>query len=120
MIRRPPRSTLFSLHDALPIYANGAPLGVWSNFAIHPTSFGDENLLFSGDNAATTERLVEDEMLRDAAARGLSPAARPVNVWTNGTEGDVSPDGGVQRDPDLPGNDPHSTLEHQNTAFGSA
>src|SRR5436309_8598658 len=24
MIRRPPRSTLFSLHDALPIFSNGA------------------------------------------------------------------------------------------------
>jgi neutral ceramidase len=100
--------------------AKGAPLGVWSNFGIHPTSFGDENLLFSGDNAATTERLVEDEMIRDAAARGLTPATRPVNVWTNGTEGDVSPDGGVQRDPGLPGNDPHSTLEHATNAFGSA
>ena len=37
--------------------ADGGPIGVWSNFAVHPTSFGDSNLLFSGDNAATTERL---------------------------------------------------------------
>ena len=31
---------------------DGRPLGAWSNFAVHPTSFGDDNLLFSGDNAA--------------------------------------------------------------------
>src|SRR3954447_20729132 len=29
----------------------GRPLGLWSNFAVHPTSFGDGNLDFSGDNA---------------------------------------------------------------------
>jgi hypothetical protein len=100
--------------------ARGAPLGVWSNFAVHPTSFGDENLLFSGDNAATTERLVEDELFRDAAARGVQPKERPVNVWTNGTEGDVSPDGGVERDPSLAGNDPRATLQHATNSFGSA
>ena len=98
--------------------AKGAPLGVWSNFAIHPTSFGDDNLLFSGDNAATTERLVEDEMFRDAAARGVAPANRPVNVWTNGTEGDVSPDGGVERDAD--GGTGHTELQFATGGFGSA
>ncbi|HEX6117381.1 MAG TPA: neutral/alkaline non-lysosomal ceramidase N-terminal domain-containing protein [Solirubrobacterales bacterium] len=60
---------------------DGAPIGTWSNFAVHPTSFGDSNLLFSGDNAATTERLVEDEV-------------GGTLVWSNGAEGDVSPNGG--------------------------
>ena len=100
--------------------ADGTPLAVWSNFAIHPTSFGDENLLFSGDNPATTERLVEDEMLRDAAAQGRTPAARPVNVWTNGTEGDVTDDPDPERDPDLPRNDPRSALQHVVGGFGEA
>jgi neutral ceramidase len=97
--------------------ARGAPLGVWSNFAIHPTSFGDDNLLFSGDNAATTERLVEDEIERDWGRGGLK--YRPVNVWTNGTEGDVSPDGGTASDPTDP-DQAHRALEVSNTAFGSA
>jgi neutral ceramidase len=97
--------------------ARGAPLGVWSNFAVHPTSFGDDNLLFSGDNAATTERLVEDEIVR--AAAGLPLAHRPVNVWTNGTEGDVSPDGGTASDATEPAQ-AHRGLEHSTTAFGDA
>jgi neutral ceramidase len=99
--------------------AKGAPLGAWSNFAIHPVSFGGDNLLFSGDNAATTERLVEEEMLRDAVAAGRTPAHRPVNVWTNGAEGDVSPNGGTESDATEP-NGPHRQLEHSNSSFGSA
>jgi neutral ceramidase len=55
-------------------------IAVWSNFAIHPTSFGDGNLNFSGDNAGVTERLVER-------------ATGAVDVWTNANEGDTSPDG---------------------------
>lgn len=100
--------------------AQGAPIAVWSNFAVHPTSFGDDNLLFSGDNAATAERLVEEELLRDAAGRGITPKTRPVDVWTNGTEGDVSPDGGVERDPTVPGDDAHSRLQQTTNGFGEA
>lgn len=98
--------------------AKGAPLGVWSNFALHQTSLGEENLMFSGDNAATAERLVEDEMLRDARARGIAPATRPVNVWTNGAEGDVSPDGGTESDP----TEPSKPLQYASGApgFGGA
>jgi neutral ceramidase len=59
---------------------DGTPVAAWSNFAIHPTSFGDDNLLFSGDNAATAERVAEGRI------------GAPV-VWTNSAEGDVSPDG---------------------------
>ena len=99
--------------------AKGAPLGAWSNFALHQVSFGGDNLLFSGDNAATTERLVEEEMLRDAVAAGRAPAHRPVNVWTNGAEGDVSPDGGTESDPSEPAG-PHRQLQHSNSGFGSA
>jgi len=76
---------------------NGSPLGVWSNFAQHQTSFGDENLLFSGDNAAFAERIVEDGIRREAARRRQTPAGPIVNVWTNGAEGDISPDGGAQK-----------------------
>ena len=79
--------------------ADGRPIGVWSNFAIHETSFGDENLLFSGDNAGYTERIVERAIRDDARRRG-KPARRPetvVNVWTNSNEGDISPDGGADK-----------------------
>lgn len=100
--------------------ANGAPMAAWSNFAIHPVSFGDENLLFSGDNAATAERLVEDEILRDARDARRPPRHPPVNVWTNGAEGDVSPDGGIERDATEPQNSPRQQLEHSPTSFSSA
>jgi hypothetical protein len=39
--------------------AKGKPMALWSNFAVHPTSFGDGNLLFSGDNAGIAARLAE-------------------------------------------------------------
>src|SRR3954462_3641996 len=58
----------------------GRPLGLWSNFAVHPTSFGDGNLDFSGDNAGVAARLAE-------AKTGA------VDVWTNAAEGDASPNG---------------------------
>ena len=85
-----PRLTVIRVDET-----DGRPIGVWSNFAIHETSFGDENLLFSGDNAAFTERIVEQKIRRRARRRG-TPARRPktvVNVWTNSNEGDISPDG---------------------------
>jgi neutral ceramidase len=62
--------------------AKGKPLAVWSNYAIHATSFGDGNKLFSADNPGYTERIVEK-----AVGKGA------VNVWTNSNEGDISPDG---------------------------
>ena len=69
---------------------DGHPIAVWSNFAVHQTSFGSENLLFSGDNAAFAERIAEE---RIAAAAPVPPRGdRPVaNVWTNGSEGDIAP-----------------------------
>lgn len=83
---------------------DGRPIGVWSNFAIHATSFGDENLLFSGDNPAFTERIVERKIRARARRLGI-PARRPgtvVNVWTNSNEGDISPDGGTEKVPAEP------------------
>jgi neutral ceramidase len=69
---------------------DGQPLGAWSNFAIHPTSFGDGNLLFSGDNAAFAERLAEERMEDEATVPPRQD--RPVaNVWTNSNQGDISP-----------------------------
>src|SRR3954468_10487054 len=66
--------------------AKGKPIALWSNFAVHPTSFGDGNLLFSGDNAGIAARLAEQAVAREAGrkARGI------VNVWTNGAQGDIS------------------------------
>jgi len=73
--------------------AGGTPLAVWSNFAIHPTTFGDENLLFSGDNVAYADRAVEAAIARRARRAGVpaGQAKRFLNVWTNGNEGDISP-----------------------------
>jgi neutral ceramidase len=107
--------------------ADGRPLAAWSNFAIHPTSFGDENLLFSGDNAGYAERYAEEGIAARARKAGRPAAQEVVNVWTNGAEGDVSPSG----DPDDPerqlaaGDDddgkPSSTrLQYVNTDFASA
>jgi len=87
--------------------AAGRPMGVWSNFAVHATSFGDGNLLFSGDNPGYTEEIVERTLARKAGGREV------VNVWTNGNEGDISPDGG----PDRAGGEP---LQHVTSSFGSA
>ena len=100
--------------------ANGSPIGVWSNFAVHNTSFGAGNLLFSGDNAATTERFVEQEMAGEAAARGIPAAHAPVDVWSNANEGDIAPDGDPARDPTVPSNDPHSSLDYVVNSFGGA
>ena len=77
---------------------DGTPLGVWSNFAVHPTSFGASNLLFSGDNPGAAERLAEEKITQEAARQGPAPPAdRPlVNVWTNGNEGDISASGGSE------------------------
>jgi neutral ceramidase len=61
--------------------AQGRPMALWSNFAIHGTSFGDDNHLLSGDNMSVSERLAE----REIAERAPGTQRRPVvNVWTNG------------------------------------
>jgi neutral ceramidase len=77
---------------------DGSPIGLWSNFAVHLTSFGAQNLLLSGDNAATTERIVEHEVAREAGLPEPAPGppgsgGGPVLAWTTGAQGDVSPDG---------------------------
>jgi len=71
-------------------HVDGRPMAVWSNFAIHGTSFGDGNHLISGDNMAFSARLAE----RTIAEETGHPV---VNVWTNGAEGDVSPNGGNEK-----------------------
>jgi neutral ceramidase len=111
---------------------DGRPIGVWSNFAIHETSFGDENLLFSGDNAAFTARIVEDALRKDGIRRG-KPARRyetVVNVWTNANEGDISPDGGTDKVPaepmaaepsqEAPKPPPEESLQYAGNSFASA
>src|SRR3954466_181253 len=69
--------------------ADGTPLALWSNFAVHPTSFGDGNLLFSGDNAGIAARLAESAITRLSGRK----RAKVVDVWTNGAQGDISPAG---------------------------
>jgi neutral ceramidase len=96
-----PSLTVLRVDDAA-----GRPMAVWSNFAIHETSFGDGNLLFSGDNAAFTERIVESE-LKKAGGHDV------VNVWTNASEGDISPNGG-------PSSLGGEQAEHVNSSFAGA
>jgi len=69
---------------------DGQPLGVWSNFAVHPTSFGAGNLLFSGDNAAFAERIAERQ-IADSASVPPRHDRPVVDVWTNSNEGDQAP-----------------------------
>ncbi|MDQ3739950.1 MAG: neutral/alkaline non-lysosomal ceramidase N-terminal domain-containing protein, partial [Actinomycetota bacterium] len=97
-----PTLTVLRVDDAA-----GRTMAVWSNFAIHETSFGDENLLFSGDNAAFTERIVESKLKKAGTPHDV------VNVWTNGNEGDISPNGG----PTAIGGEP---ADHVNSSFASA
>ena len=66
----------------------GAPIAVWSNFAVHPTSFGDENAYFSGDNAGAGARLAEEKITKAAKKKPVRPV---VDVWTNSNEGDIDP-----------------------------
>ena len=73
---------------------DGTPVALWSNFAVHPTSFGDGNRLFSGDNAGIAARLAEAAVEREAPRRkGRRKAIDVVNVWSNGAQGDISPRG---------------------------
>src|SRR3954466_14123788 len=65
---------------------DGHPIGAWSNFAVHPTSFGDNNHLFSGDGAGVAARLAERGMARSWADEGGKGGAQPVDVWTNGAQ----------------------------------
>ena len=77
--------------------ADGTPIGAWSNFAIHGTSFGDGNLYFSGDNMGTTERAAEAAIAREGGlpAQPSAPGSDgPVLVWSNSAEGDISPNDG--------------------------
>lgn len=80
----------------------GKPLGIWSNFSIHGTSFGDRMLHFTGDNMAVSERLVE-EGIRLRAGALLRPDDVVVNAQSNGPEGDISPRGDSPRVGDVPG-----------------
>jgi neutral ceramidase len=95
--------------------AGGGPIGIWTNFAVHPTSLGDDNLLFSGDNAATAERLAEVQIAQEAGRSGLAPPPnRPmVNVWTNSNEGDITSNDG----PDNPDGEP---LQYTNSGYAQA
>jgi neutral ceramidase len=115
---------------------DGRPIGVWSNFAIHETSFGDENLLFSGDNASFTARIVEEALRQDGIRRKRPPRRYEtvVNVWTNSNEGDISPDGGTDKVPaepmaaeppaqpsqDAPKPPPEESLQYAGNSFASA
>lgn len=73
---------------------SGRPIAVWSNFAAHPTTLDDNVRLFSGDAAGAATRLAEQGLAADYRARGgLDSGPAPVDVWTNGAQGDISSDG---------------------------
>nr|MBA2281681.1 neutral/alkaline non-lysosomal ceramidase N-terminal domain-containing protein [Acidimicrobiia bacterium] len=103
--------------------ADGRPLGVWSAFGIHGTSFGADMLHFTGDNQAWSERLVEDGL---RARAGLGPDDLVVHAQANGAEGDVSPRGASLRLGEMPGaappigGDADLDLHHPGGAFSSA
>jgi neutral ceramidase len=97
---------------------DGRPIGLWSNFAVHQTSFGAQNLLLSGDNAATTERIVERQVAREGGLPAPPPGPPgsgdgPVLAWTTGAQGDVSPDGS-------PANPDGEPLDYVNGSAASA
>src|SRR3954451_11950850 len=74
--------------------ADGRPIAAWSNFAKHPTTMDDTVRLFSGDSAGAAARWTEQGMRSDWLARGGSAdGPAPVDVWTNGAQGDISTDG---------------------------
>jgi neutral ceramidase len=73
--------------------ADGTPMALWSNFAVHPTSFGDSNLLFSGDNAGVAARLAEQAIERESSRKGRRGKVDVVDVWANSAQGDISPAG---------------------------
>ncbi len=109
---------------------DGDPIGLWSNFAVHQTSFGAQNLLISGDNAATTERIVERRVARESGLDAPVPGPPgaepgPVLAWTTGAQGDVSPDGSSTNpdgisDPALPPGRQSETLEWANGSAAGA
>jgi neutral ceramidase len=75
--------------------SSGRPIAVWSNFAKHPTTMDDTVRLFSGDSAGAAARWTEKGIEQDWLARGgkAGDGPAPVNVWTNGAQGDISTDG---------------------------
>jgi hypothetical protein len=58
---------------------NGTPLATVWNFAIHGTSYGDDNLKYSADNMGVVSAFVEQ-------------AVGGVALFINGSEGDSAPD----------------------------
>ena len=68
----------------------GKPIAALFNFAVHGTSYGDDNMRFSADCMGAMERVVE----------AGQPGA--VAIFTNGAEGDVAPlhrgDAGVAKE----------------------
>ena len=61
---------------------NGAPLATVWNFAIHGTSYGDDNLEYSADNMGKASALVEQ------SGGGIA-------LFINGSEGDIAPCGNI-------------------------
>ncbi|BBM83995.1 neutral/alkaline non-lysosomal ceramidase N-terminal domain-containing protein [Candidatus Uabimicrobium amorphum] len=75
---------------------DGKPLAILFNFAIHGTCYGSSNMKFSGDVMGVAERNIEKSM-RD---RNMPAMA----MFINGTEGDVSPNGGKAKGAETVGN----------------
>jgi hypothetical protein len=76
--------------------ADGSPLAVLFNFAVHGTCLGDDNLKMSGDVMGYAERYIEKTL-----AAQSTPAAA---IFINGTQGDVAPAKGGLDGAELVGN----------------
>ncbi len=61
-------------------HADGAPLAVLLNFAMHASAVPPESLLISADAVGVAEKTIEREL-----------GGKVVAIWAQGAEGDVSP-----------------------------
>jgi neutral ceramidase len=87
-----------------PALDKAKPMGMFTWFAVHPTSMNNTNLLVSGDNKGYASYLVEREQNGGTAA-GVLPGAGPfVAAFASTNLGDVSPNilGPHCRDTGLP------------------
>ncbi len=77
-----PTARVFWIRDQ----ESGKFMGSMVNYAIHGVALDDDNLAYSSDVPGGIERAIEDRL---AAANGSG--SRPVTIFINGAEGDISP-----------------------------
>jgi hypothetical protein len=69
----------------------GAILGTLINFAIHGIAYDDDNLFLSADVPGGIEASLRQRMEEANSGRFLKDCKKPVAVFINGAEGDISP-----------------------------